>query len=406
MSSAGKCVNIGDLERVARRRLPAPLYDYIAGGADDELTLARNVSAYDRLELIPNFVRDVRSIDLSREVLGRKLDWPLVMAPTGMSKLFHKDGEKGVAAEAERAGVGYSLSTMGTASIEEIAATSRGFKMFQLYPLNDPGLNRAIIQRCREAGFDALCVTVDCIVAGNRERDLRSGMTVPPKFTLSSIAQFVSRPSWCIDYLLGDAFSLPNIGEGASGGDVSTLSAYFAERMEPNITWQMLENIAKEWGGPLAIKGLQSPGDARMAANSGASAVIVSNHGGRQLDGAAATIDSLPGIVDSVGGHIDVIIDGGIRRGSHMAKALALGATACMVGRPYLYGLSAFGAPGVRRSLEILRGELERTCALMGCASVAELTGDKVRRVGEAALHPAGRSDPEDDAVGLRQVIR
>src|SRR5690606_34187679 len=194
MSGAEKCINIDDLERAARLRLPSPLFDYIAGGADDEHTLGRNITAYDRYQLTPSYVRDVRNIDLSRTVMGCKLDWPLVMAPTGMNKLFHKDGEVGVAREAARAGVGYSLSTMGTASIEDVSAASDGFKMFQLYLLNDEGLNRAMIQRCRDAGFDALCITVDCIVAGNRERDIRNGMTVPPKLSLSSIAQFATKP--------------------------------------------------------------------------------------------------------------------------------------------------------------------------------------------------------------------
>ncbi|MEL0250628.1 MAG: alpha-hydroxy acid oxidase, partial [Novosphingobium sp.] len=194
MSRAQDCVNIGDLEHAARARLPLPLYDYIAGGADDEYTLARNVSAFDRYQLAPNYVRDVRQVDLSRTVLGRKLEWPLLLAPTGMSRLFHKGGEIAVAQEAQRSGAGYSLSTMGTTSIEDVAKSGSGFKMFQLYPLNDPGLNREIIARCRAASFDALCVTVDCIVAGNRERDLRNGMTVPPKLTLSSFGRFVARP--------------------------------------------------------------------------------------------------------------------------------------------------------------------------------------------------------------------
>ncbi len=405
MGNAEKCVNIGDLERAARARLPSPLYDYIAGGADDEYTLRRNVSAFDRYELVPSYLRDVRRVDLSRPVLGRCLDWPLILAPTGMNKLFHKDGETGVAREAAKAGAGYSLSTMGTASIEDIAAASNGFKMFQLYPLNDHGLNRAMIQRCRAAGFDALCITVDCIVAGNRERDLRSGMTVPPKFTLSSIASFARRPHWCVDYLLGDKFSLPNIGDGTSGGNVSTLSSYFAQKMEANITWSMIEAIAAEWGGPLAIKGLQSAEDAELAGKSGATAVIISNHGGRQLDGASATVDCLPEIVDAVGDRLDVICDGGIRRGSHVAKAIALGATACMTGRPYLYGLAAFGAPGVGRALTILHDELQRTLALAGCANLDQLTRATLRSI-DGALPPGRLTTREESRVTLQSVLR
>ncbi len=405
MRSADKCVNITDLERAAKARLPKPLFDFVAGGADDERTLRRNVTAFDRYELIPNYLRDVARLDLSRTVLGRRIEWPLVLAPTGMSRLFHQAGENAVAREAMRSGAGYALSTMGTASIEDVSSCGDGLKVFQLYLLKDPGLNRAMIERCREAGFDALCITVDCPVGGNRERDVRNGMTVPPRLTMSSIAQFATRPRWCIDYLLGDAFALPNIGDGSTGGDASSLAAYFNANMEMNISWAMVEKVAQDWGGPIAIKGLQSAQDCMLAAQSGATAVIVSNHGGRQLDGASATIDCLSDIVDAVSDRLEVILDGGIRRGAHIAKALAMGATACMTGRPYLYGLAAFGAPGVRRSLEILRSELERTCALTGCANIDELTRDHIRFADTVPAGFAGaNARHEADAIALRRV--
>lgn len=370
---ANDCLNISDLENCARRRLPRPLFDYIQGGADDEVTLAANVSGFDRHCLMPRYLRDIREIDLSVTVLGRRLAWPLFLAPTGMSRLFHRGGELAVATEAARSGVGYSLSTMGTTSIEDIGLIPDLPKMFQMYLLNDDALNRAMIDRCKAAGFDALCITVDCIAAGNRERDTRNGLTVPPKLTLRSLGRFARRPQWCLDYLAGGSFNLPNVSDGTGGGDVSTLATYFAQKMESNITWHQVEAIAKHWQGPLAIKGLQSPDDARLAIDSGASAIIVSNHGGRQLDGAAAAIDLLPAISDEVAGQAEIVLDGGIRRGSHIVKALSLGATACMTGRPYLYGLSAFGAAGVRQSLDILQSELARTMALIGCRSVQDL---------------------------------
>ncbi|SCW34132.1 L-lactate dehydrogenase (cytochrome) [Sphingobium faniae] len=382
MARAGKCYNIADFERQARRKLPGPLYHYIAGGADDEHTTLANVRGFDRYDLRPSYLKDIRSISMRRKVLGRELEWPLVLAPTGMSRLFHKDGEIGVAREAARSGVGYSLSTMATASIEDVGVISTGSKMFQLYLLNDEAMNFAMIDRCKAAGFDALCLTVDTVVPGNRERDLRTGLTVPPRLSPSSLLAFAMRPRWCWGYLSGGAFSLPNVG-GTAGGDLSTLASYFATHMEQNITWASVERIIQHWGGPFAIKGIQSARDARLAASAGASAVIISNHGGRQLDGVPPTIDILANIADAVGDRMEVILDGGIRRGSHIVKALAMGATACMAGRPYLYGLGAYGAPGVRRVLALLRAETERTLGLLGCARIDELSRDHIRLAAE-----------------------
>lgn len=383
MARVRDCYNVADLEKQARKRLPRPLYHYIAGGADDERTASANVHSFDRYQLVPNYLHDIRTIDTRRKVLGRELAWPLFLAPTGMTRMFNRAGEVGVALEAAKSGVGYALSTMATTSIEDVGRATPGPKMFQLYLLNDDTINFAMIDRCREAGFDALCLTVDTVVAGNRERDLRTGLTVPPRLTPSSLLAFVAHPRWCFDYLRGGAFSLPNVGEKGGSSDLTTLTAYFAAKMERNITWSSVEKIAAYWGGPFAIKGIQSVRDTRLAASSGATAVILSNHGGRQLDGVAPTIDLVADIADAVGDRVEIILDGGIRRGSHIVKALAMGATACMTGRPYLYGLSAFGAVGVGRVLELLRTETERTLSLLGCASVDDLTREHLRFAAE-----------------------
>lgn len=373
-----KCLATEDYRAAAARRLPRPLFDYICGGADDERTAAANVTAFGRYDLVPRYLADITSIRLRRTVLGCDLAWPLILAPTGMSRMFHPDGEVGVAKAAAAAGAGYALSTMATASIEDIAAASAGPKIYQLYLLADDALNRESIDRCRAAGYDAICVTVDTIVAGNRERDARSGLTVPPRLTARSLADFARRPGWCLGYLRGGSFSLPNV-PGGNSGDLSTLAAFFAAKMEQHISWARIETLAAYWGGPFAIKGLQCAADAVRAADAGASAVIVSNHGGRQLDGAAATIDIVADIVDKAGDRIEVILDGGVRRGTHIAKALAMGARACMTGRPYLYALSAFGAPGVARWLGMLRQETDRTFALLGCADIDAIGREHLR---------------------------
>jgi L-lactate dehydrogenase (cytochrome) len=379
MTRLGACHNVSDFARAARQRLPAPLFDYIDGGADDEVTMAANTAAFDRYAFRPSYLRDVRDIDMRRTVLGRTLEWPLILAPTGMTKLFHPSGEAAVAAAAADSGAMYALSTMATTSIEDVARACGGAKIYQLYLLKDDELNFAMIDRCKAAGFDAICLTVDTIVAGNRERDLRNGLTVPPRLNLASLVEFARRPGWCVGYVRDRKFSLPNIGSGAGAGDVSTLAAYFAANMEANITWERLARLIDRWGKPFAIKGLQTVADARAAADAGATAVMISNHGGRQLDGVSATIDLVADIVDGVGDRIEVILDGGVRRGSHVVKALAMGARACMTGRPYLYALSAFGAAGVARMLSLVKAETARTLALLGCASLNDLDRGCIR---------------------------
>lgn len=381
MTALNKCLNVADLQRRARSRLPAPLYHYIEGGADDEYTKSKNTSAYDKFEFAPNYLQDMRSIDLRTTLFGRQIKWPLLLAPTGMTQLFHASGERAVAIEAEKSGIGYSLSTMATTSLEDIAAVNAGLNVFQLYLLTDDALNYETIDRCKVANYDAICLTVDTVVPGNRERDGRTGMTIPPKLSLRSLLQFAIRPQWCMDYLLGEKFDLPNCKSRSkkTTDDLSSLAAFFASIMDRNITWERAEKLISYWGRPFAIKGIVSADDARRAVEIGASAIVVSNHGGRQLDFAPATIDALPEIVDAIGGRAEIIVDGGIRRGSHIVKALAMGASACMIGRPYLYGLSAGGQPGVARVLEILRKETERTMGLLGCASLADLGRHNLR---------------------------
>lgn len=372
MSRLEDCFNLHDFVAAARERLPRPLFHYIDGGADDELTKGANTHAFDQYSLVPSYLKDIRKVDMRRTVFGCHLDWPLLLAPTGMTRVFHPDGELGVAQEAARAGVAYSLSTMATTSIEDVAQATNGPKIYQLYLLNDDALNLAMIDRCKAAGFDAICLTVDTVVAGNRERDLRYGLTVPPRLSHRNVFAFAQRPFWCLNYLAGGGISLPNV-PSEKGGNLGTLASFFAAKMEQNITWARVERLMQHWGKPFVIKGLQSVADARLAAASGVSGIIVSNHGGRQLDGGAATIHLIADIVDAVGDQLDVVLDGGVRRGTHIVKALAMGARACMIGRPYLYSLAAFGQPGVHRMLSLLRQETARTLALLGCAHVDEL---------------------------------
>lgn len=373
--SISRCNNVMDFRRVAKRRLPAPLFHYIDGGSDDEWTLRRNVSAFDDYELMPRYLVDIAHIDMRTKLFGTTLDWPVFLAPTGMSRLFHHGKELAVARAAAKAGTLYSLSTLGTTRIEDVAAATQGPKMFQVYVFKDRGLTAEFVARCKAAKFTSLCLTVDTPLAGNRERDHVHGMTMPPKFGWKSLLSFALHTEWSLNFLFNPDFGLANVAHrvDALGKSGMGVIQYINSQFDRALSWKDAEWLAREWGGPLAIKGLQSPEDAKNARDSGATAIMISNHGGRQLDGAPAPIDCVAPMRDAVGDGLELIVDGGVRRGTHVLKALALGANACSIGRGYLYALAAGGEAGVDRALKLLRAEVERDMALLGCSSVAQV---------------------------------
>lgn len=377
-----RCHNVADLRRRARRRLPPALFDFIDGGADDEVTLRRNTASFDDYDLLPQVLRDVSRVSLKTDVLGATIDCPIILSPTGMSRMFHHDGEAAVVRAAGAAGVYYGLSTMSTVSLEDVATAATGPILFQLYVHRDRDLTRELIQRARAAGFTAACVTIDTAVLGNRERDLVSGLTVPPRLTMKTLAGFASRPRWALGQLTSGRMTLPNVSHRVAtiSEQATSVIGYVNSQFDPSVTWDDVADVAAAWGGPFAVKGVMSAGDAVRAVDAGATAVMVSNHGGRQLDGVSAAVDLIAEVVGAVQGRAEVILDGGVRRGTHVLKALALGATACMMGRPYLWALAAGGQAGVSHFLGLMRRELERDMALLGCADVNDLTRDYVRR--------------------------
>jgi L-lactate dehydrogenase (cytochrome) len=378
-----RCYNIAELRKLAARRLPAPLFHYIDGGADDEWTLRRNTAAFDGVEFRPRALVDVAKPELATTVFGQRIDWPLICSPTALSRLFHHQGEAAVARAARAAGTIYSLSSIASTSIENAARLTDGPKVFQVYVFRDRGLTREFVQRAKDAGFIALQLTVDVPVSGNRERDIVTGMTVPPKLTLMSLMDIAMHPRWVYRHLTTPRIEVANVahrpppGSQALGGIIQYLNA----QLDPSVTWDDAAWMIREWGGPFAIKGIMTAEDARRAADIGASAVMVSNHGGRQLDFSPAPFDLLEEIVDAVGDRLEVILDGGVRRGTHILKALAMGARAVSVGRAYLYGLAAGGEVGASRALAILRSELERAMALAGVRTLAAIDRTMLRKV-------------------------
>ncbi len=382
MNALARANNIADLRVLARRRLPRPIFDYIDGGADDEITLRRNASAFADYELIPDVLTDVSHIGTETRLFGQTSRWPLMLSPTGLNRMFHTDAELAVARAALKHGLPYGLSTLGTTRIEDLAREFAGPKVFQIYVFKDRGLTSEFVARCKEAGFHGLALTVDTPIAGNRERDRVNGLSLPPRLTLNSFLSFALHPAWSLPALTGSKFDFANVShrvDALASGPMS-LFDYIGGQFDRSLTWRDVEWLAAEWGGPLAIKGLMTPEDAKRAISSGATGVMISNHGGRQLDGAPAPIDQVAAIRDAIGDGRDVICDGGVRRGSDVVKALAMGATACSIGRPYLYGLAAGGEAGVDRALSLLLEELERTMILAGVNDIAKLGSRHVRR--------------------------
>lgn len=375
------CHNVEDLRLLAKQRLPGPIFNYIDGAADDEVTYRRNNSAFDDCDLVPNVLAGVDEIDMSVTVLGQKLAMPVFCSPTALQRLFHRDGERAVARAAEKFGTMFGVSALGTVTLAEIGEMISTPKMFQFYFHKDRGLNDAMVERAQAAGFNSLALTVDTITGGNRERDLYTGFTSPPKLTLKSLLSFAAHPGWAKDYFLGEPFELAELKDFVQQGSNVAVSIgdYFASMLDQSMNWSDAEALRAKWGGPFCLKGIMSVADARKAVDIGVDAIMVSNHGGRQLDGSRSPFDQIAEIADAVGGKIEIICDGGIRRGTHVLKALAAGATACSGGRMYLYALAAAGQPGVERALHNMRTEIERDMKLAGVTNIQQLNRGMLR---------------------------
>jgi L-lactate dehydrogenase (cytochrome) len=366
---------IADLRAIARRRTPRAVFDYVDGAAEEETTLRRDRAAFRRLELVPAVLRDVAAVDPSTTILGRPSALPLAFAPTGFTRMMNHEGEPAVAAAALAAGIPYALSTMGTTSLEDLAAGAVDLrKWFQLYLWRDRPASKELVQRAGAAGYEALVLTVDTPVAGARQRDVRNGLTIPPALTLSTVADAAMHPAWWFNLLTTEPLSFASLSSWAG-----TVAELVDHMFDPSVTIDDLAWLRAQWNGPLIVKGIVTPADARAVVDAGADGVVVSNHGGRQLDRAPVPLEQLPGIVDEIGDDAEVYLDGGIVSGTDVVAAVAMGARACLVGRAYLYGLMAGGQDGVTRAVDILRTEIVRTMQLLGVRSVAELTRDRVR---------------------------
>jgi L-lactate dehydrogenase (cytochrome) len=375
------CHSFKDFRELARRRLPDPIFNYIDGAADDELTYQRNTQSFQSCDLVPNILRGVENIDMSVTVMKQELAMPIYCSPTALQRIFHHEGENAVAAAANKFGTLFGVSSLGTASLTEIRDRYNGPQCYQFYFHKDRGLNDAMVERAQEAGFNALALTVDTITGGNRERDLYTGFTSPPRLSLRSLMSFAVHPSWALNYFFREAFELAELKDFVQQGSNVAVSIgdYFAEMLDQSMNWADAEALRAKWNGPFCLKGVMSVADAKKAVDIGADAIMVSNHGGRQLDGSRSPFDQISEISDAVGDKIDVILDGGVRRGTHVLKAIAAGAKACSGGRMYLYSLAAAGQPGVEKALQNLRTEIERDMKLLGVTNIAQIDRTMLR---------------------------
>jgi L-lactate dehydrogenase (cytochrome) len=389
-----RAASVDDLRLMARRRLPRGVFDYIDGAAEDELTAGRNVEAFRSLEFRPRVLRDVGTVDPSTVLLGRALPIPLVLGPTGFTRIADPAGELAVARAASRAGIPFTLSTLGTRSIEEVGTCGTGPKWFQVYVWRDRGLVRDRLDRAAASGYEAIVVTADTAVLGRRERDVRRGFTLPPQIGPGTLLSGAVHPAWTWTFVRSEPITFANVGAGTvDGSEPVDLAAYVNAQFDPTLSWRDLEWIRSVWDGPVILKGVQTVEDAVLAADAGLDGLAVSNHGGRQLDGAPPPIELVQPVADAVGDRVQVICDGGIRRGSDIVKAVALGATACMIGRAYLYGLGAAGERGVDHVLGLLDSGVRRTMALAGCRTVADVGPDLVRWRGRGGGTAARQPD-------------
>ncbi|MEY3934888.1 MAG: hypothetical protein RI901_318 [Actinomycetota bacterium] len=370
-----RALTIYDLRDIAKRRTPQAPFDYTDGGADTESSLTRARAAYEKLEFQPKILLNVKDVDLSVQMLGKKMSMPLGIAPTGFTRMMQTEGEYAGACAAADAGIPYTLSTMGTRSIEDVAkAAPTGRNWFQLYMWKDRDRSMALVDRAKAAGFDTLVLTVDVPVAGARLRDVRNGMTIPPSLTSKTILNAIPRPAWWINFLTTDPLKFASL-DSWNGTVAELLDSMF----DPTVTYEDLKWIREQWQGNLVVKGIQNVDDAVMSIEAGADAIILSNHGGRQLDRAPVPLHLLPEVIKAVGNKAEVHVDTGIMHGADVVAALASGAKFTWIGRAYLYGLMAGGKPGVDRTLEILRTQITRTMKLLGARTVAELNPDHVR---------------------------
>ena len=376
-----QCHNYADFRKLAKSRLPSPIFDYIDGAADDEITYRRNSQSYDEVDLVPNVLAGVENVNMETEVMGQKLALPFYCAPTALQRLFHHEGERAVAKAASKHNTMFGVSSLATVTVENIAKITNGPKLFQFYFHKDRGLNDALLNRAKDAKFNVLALTVDTITGGNRERDLRSGFTSPPKLTLDSILSFALHPMWAWNFYTKEKFDMPHLSGYVTEGTNLAVSVgeYFSTMLDQSMNWADAEKLCAQWDGEFALKGIMSVEDAKRAVDVGCTGIMVSNHGGRQLDGSRAPFDQLAEICDAVGDKIDVICEGGIQRGTHVLKALSVGAKCCSIGRYYLYALAAAGEAGVERALNQLRLEIERDMKLMGVTKIDQLDRTNIR---------------------------